>query len=149
MRPETVIIKAFADLTLQELYEILQARNAVFVVEQNCVYQDADGYDQQAIHLVLPVNGKLAAYCRVLLPNVKFSEWSIGRFLTLPQFRGKKLAHQLMTVALDFIARRGGGDCRISAQAYLQKFYEAHGFARVGDEYLEDGIPHIEMVRTV
>lgn len=147
MNVETASIKGFFDLTARELYEILQARNEVFIVEQNCVYQDADGYDTESIHVTVPFAGKLGAYCRVIPPGLKYPEWSIGRVLTVKDARGQSLAHKLTSAALEVIAQRGGGDCRISAQAYLQKFYESHGFLCVGDEYLEDDIPHIEMLR--
>lgn len=145
---EKALIKDFADLSPYELYEIMQARNEVFIVEQNCVYQDIDGYDEKSIHVVIPFNSKLGAYCRIIMPGIKYPEWSIGRVLTAQHARGKKLAHKLAAAALDAIAQRGGGNCRISAQAHLQKFYESHGFVRIGDEYLEDNIPHIEMQRT-
>lgn len=141
-------VKNFSDLSPDELYGIMQARSEVFVVEQQCVYQDADGYDQTALHAVLPYEGNLGAYCRILPPGTKYAEWSIGRVLTAGVARGKKLGHLLMATALDTIAAHGGGDIRISAQSYLQQFYEVHGFIRIGDEYLEDNIPHIEMLRT-
>jgi ElaA protein len=141
-------VKKFSDLSPDELYAILKARSEVFVVEQQCVYQDADGYDQSALHVVLPFEATLGAYCRVLPPGSKYAEWSIGRVLTTDAARGKRLGHLLMTTALDAIAENGGGDVRISAQAYLQKFYESHGFVRIGDVYLEDNIPHVEMLRS-
>ncbi len=145
---ENAFVKKFSDLSQDELYGILQARNEVFVVEQQCVYQDADGYDQVALHAALPYEGRLGAYCRILPPDIKYTEWSIGRVLTVGTARGKKLGHLLMATALNTIAAHGGGDVRISAQSYLQRFYEVHGFVRIGDEYLEDNIPHIEMLRT-
>lgn len=142
-----ISVKSFLDLNSHELYEILQARNEVFVVEQNCIYQDADGYDEKATHVVVPFEGKLGAYCRILPAGLKYPEWSIGRVLTAKHARGQKLGHILTTTALKAIRDQGGGSIRISAQAYLQKFYESHGFIRIGDEYLEDNIPHIEMLR--
>lgn len=147
MTDEKILIKNFSDLTQRELYQILQARNEVFVVEQNCVYQDADGYDEKSIHVIVPFEDRLGAYCRVLPPGLKYPEWSIGRVLTAKHARGRKLGHKLTEAALETVAIRGGGNIRISAQAYLQKFYESHGFACVGEEYLEDNIPHIEMLR--
>jgi ElaA protein len=144
---EKTFLKSFSALSPDELYAILSARNAVFVVEQQCVYQDADGYDQQALHLVIPHEGLLGAYCRILLPGAKYPEWSIGRVLTVDSARGKGLGHTLMQQALEAIASHGGGAVRISAQAYLQRFYEHHGFVRVSEPYLEDNIPHIEMLR--
>lgn len=145
---ESAFVKKFSDLSQDELYAILQARNEIFVVEQQCVYQDADGYDQTALHAVLPYERRLGAYCRILPPGIKYAEWSIGRVLTVGTARGKKLGHLLMTAALDTIAAHGSGDVRISAQAYLQRFYEQHGFVCTGNDYLEDNIPHIEMLRT-
>jgi len=136
--------KKFADLSPVELYDILSARNAVFVVEQKCAYQDIDDKDQAALHVVIPFQGKLGAYCRVLPPGVSYTEWSIGRVLTAAHARGHKLGHQLMKEALAAI---GKNPVRISAQSYLQKFYETHGFTRVGEEYLEDDIPHVEMIK--
>jgi ElaA protein len=139
-------VKEFSDLTLDELYEILQARNEVFTVEQNCIEQDADGYDRKSLHVVIPFEGKLGAYCRLLPAGLKYPEWSIGRVITSKHARGQKLAHQLMKTAVGVIKIRGGESIRISAQSYLQKFYESHGFIRLGDEYLEANIPHIRMV---
>jgi ElaA protein len=140
------ICKSFDDLTNSELYSILQARNEIFIVEQNCVYQDMDGYDQKSFHIIIPYQEKLGAYCRINPAGLKYPEWSIGRVLTLKHARNKKLGHELIAVALQEISARGGKKVRISAQAYLQKFYESHGFLRIGEEYLEDKIPHIEML---
>lgn len=148
MNIEKAFIKNFSELSQKELYDILQARSEVFVVEQNCVYQDADGYDERSLHVVIPFEGKIGAYCRIVSPGLKYPEWSIGRVLTSRHARGQKLGHALTKTALDAVASRGGGDIRISAQAYLQKFYESHGFVRTGEEYLEDNIPHVEMLRT-
>jgi len=145
---EKAFVKNFAELSPDELYAIMHARSAVFVVEQQCIYQDADGYDRQALHVVIPHEGMLGGYCRILPPGAKYAEWSVGRVLTLGTARGRSLGHMLMTTALDTVAVRGGGDIRISAQAYLQRFYEHHGFVCIGDAYLEDNIPHIEMLRT-
>lgn len=139
-------VKNFSDLTLDELYDILQARNEVFTVEQNCIEQDADGYDRESIHVVIPFEDKLGAYCRLLPAGLKYPEWSIGRVITSKHARGQKLAHQLMKTAMDVIKTRGGASIRISAQSYLQKFYESHGFIRIGGEYPEANIPHIKML---
>lgn len=145
--PTEAIIKSFDELTNDELYDILRARNQVFVVEQNCVYQDADGSDRKALHVYIPYMGQIGAYCRILPAGIKYPEWSIGRVLTTSKARGQGLAHSLTIAALAAIKDHGGTNCRISAQAYLQKFYESHGFVRIGGEYLEDDIPHIEMLR--
>lgn len=148
MSGDQILIKDFADLTQYELYEILRARNEVFIVEQNCVYRDVDGHDERSLHVVIPFDGKLGAYCRVVRPGTVHPEWCIGRVLTAKHARGRKLAHRLMAAALDAMARRGGGSCRIAAQAHLQKFYASYGFARIGEDYLDDGIPHVDMLRT-
>lgn len=141
-----VTIKPFAELTTAELYDILQARCAVFVVEQNCPYLDIDGLDQTALHVIIPHQGKLGAYCRLLPPEGN-TPWKIGRVLTVTEARGHKLAHRLMETAMAEIKARGGRRIALSAQAYLQTFYEGHGFVAQGEPYLEDGIPHIGMVR--
>jgi len=139
--------KPFSALSAQELYDILQLRAAVFVVEQNCPYQDVDGHDQAAWHVTCRENGVLLAYCRVLPPGEKFAEWSVGRVITSPAARGRGLGQTLMQQALALIDAKGG-NVRISAQAYLEKFYQGHGFASVSAPYDEDGIPHIEMLRS-
>lgn len=141
-------LKTFAELSNLELYEILRARAEVFVVEQNCVYQDCDGHDLHSRHLLGRVNGELAAYLRVVPPGRKYPEASFGRVITVPAFRGKSLGKALIAEALRRLDAEGAGSLRISAQAYLERFYEGFGFARTGSEYLEDNIPHVEMVRT-
>lgn len=141
-----ITVKPFDALTAAELYDILEARCAVFVVEQNCPYLDIDGLDKTALHVLLPHQGKLGAYCRLLPPDTQ-NPWRIGRVLTTAEARGQKLAHLLMHAALAEINARGGQRIKLSAQAHLQAFYESHGFIAKGDTYLEDGIPHIGMVR--
>ena len=138
----------FDDLTNQELYEILALRQRVFIVEQNCAYLDADGLDFQAWHLCCRgEDGKLLAYLRILPEKTRFQEPSIGRVITAPEARGKALGKAIMIEACKMIAREfGGGSIRISAQAYLERFYTGLGFVRVGESYLEDGIPHFEML---
>ncbi len=144
---DNILVKNFQELTVSELYDILQARNEVFVVEQKCVYQDADDYDQKSLHVIVYQDDKLAAYCRVLPAGLKYKEWSIGRVLTMSQARGKGLGHVLIKAAIDAIQSNGGKDIRISAQSHLKKLYEGYGFVAVGNEYLEDDIPHIEMLK--
>lgn len=130
------------------LYEIMQARAAVFVVEQNCPYQDADGADLQSWHLCVRVDGELAAYARVVDPGVKYAQPSIGRVLTLQKFRALKIGRALVSEAIRFSdATFPGHEIKIGAQAYLQRFYESLGFQAVSDLYDEDGIPHLKMVR--
>jgi ElaA protein len=144
----TIITKFFYDLTHDELFDIYQARAEVFVVEQNCVYQDVDDYDKQSFHVMVRDESKLAAYCRVIPAGLKYQEWAIGRVLTMPHARGKGVGRILMDTSLNTIKNNGGGDIRISAQSYLRKFYEGYGFQVVGDEYLEDNIPHFEMLKS-
>ena len=134
-------------LTTDELYRILTLRQRVFVVEQNCPYLDCDGYDDRAHHLWCedrPGIPGVAAYLRVFAPGVKYAEASLGRVVTAPEGRRSGLGRPLIA---EGIARVGGGPIRIGAQKYLEKFYGELGFVRASDDYLEDGIPHLEMVR--
>ena len=139
----------FTELTPNQLYEILHLRNEVFVVEQNCVFQDADHKDQQAYHLMAWAGDDLAGYTRLLAPGIAYEQMSIGRVVTSPKHRRSGIGKELMAESI----RRcyslfGEGDIKIGAQLYLKKFYESFGFTQVGEGYLEDGIPHIYMVRT-
>ena len=132
----------------REVYEIIMAREAVFVVEQRCPYQDADGADVQAWHLRGQLNGELAAYVRVVDPGVKYDEPSIGRVMTVEKFRNLKIGWALVAEAIAFAeAKYPDKGIRIGAQAHLQKFYGSMGFQPVGEVYEDDGIPHIEMLR--
>lgn len=141
-------IKSFEELSIHELYEILKLRQEVFVVEQTCYYLDADGYDQKALHLWAEKEGKIVAYCRIFSQNIKYPETSIGRVLTHPDFRNLKLGKTLIKLALEAIKTRFNTiECRISAQDYLIRFYSDFGFVDTGKKYLEDDIPHTEMVR--
>ena len=142
------IIKPFHELTTDELYAMLQLRSEVFVVEQNCVYQDIDGKDQKAIHVLGYSEGILVAYSRLFKPKDYFEYASIGRVIVKASHRDQKLGHELMRVSIDAIKTLfQETKITISAQLYLQKFYESHGFVIVGESYLEDNIPHIEMKR--
>lgn len=135
-------------LTVFELYEIIKARESVFVVEQHCPYQETDDLDPNAWHLSVLVNGELAAYARVIAPEIKYSEPSIGRVMTLKKFRGRKIGRALMEQAITFTEQNyPGSEIKISAQVYLQKFYESFGFHASGEPYDEDGIPHINMIK--
>lgn len=139
-------IKPFKALSTIELYELLQLRNKVFIVEQNCVYQDLDEKDQIAIHIMGELDNKIIAYCRIFKPNDYFTEAAIGRVVLDMNFRNKKMGHQLMQVAIETIQSHfNERNITISAQLYLKHFYESHGFIQSSEEYLEDGIPHIEM----
>jgi ElaA protein len=139
---------AFGALSTTQLYALLQLRSSVFVVEQNCVFQDMDGLDVQAMHLLGVRESALVAYVRCFPAGVVFPEASIGRVVTLPAARGGGLGHALMAQAIVSLQQQWGAQpIRIGAQAHLQAFYEQHGFADVGKPYMEDGIPHIEMLR--
>lgn len=139
-------IKPFTALSTAELYDMLKLRSEVFVVEQNCVYLDIDGKDQKAIHVLGYYDGVLAAYSRIFKPNDYFQESSIGRVIVKQSHRDKKLGFKLMQTSIDAIKDNfNETSITISAQLYLQKFYESLGFVTVGESYLEDDIPHIEM----
>lgn len=145
MSPEFKI-KRFNEFSVPELYQVLQLRSEVFVVEQNCVYQDIDGKDAKATHVIGYADGNVAVYCRLFAPGDYFEQASIGRVVISADYRDRKWGHILMREAINAIADNyNTGNITISAQLYLKKFYESHGFVQVGDEYLEDGIPHIRM----
>lgn len=142
----------FNELTVGELYAVLEVRQRVFVVEQKCAYLDADGLDHAAHHLLGWQNTSegllLAAYARLFPPGIKYTEASIGRVLTHPDARGSGLGKALMEEAIQRIAdAQWTGPIRIAAQMYLQPFYEGFGFRRASDQYLDDGIWHIDMLR--
>ena len=141
-------IKTFEELTKTELYDLLQLRNEVFVVEQDCVYQDVDGKDERALHILGMEEGKLVAYARCFERGDYFDEASIGRVLVRENYRKLGYGHEITKAAIQSIKTKYKADkIKISAQTYLVIFYESHGFKTVGDRYLEDGIPHIAMVR--
>ncbi|MGV3461691.1 MAG: GNAT family N-acetyltransferase [Flavobacterium sp.] len=141
-------IKRFNELSLPELYQVLQLRSEVFVVEQNCVYQDIDGKDAKAVHVFSGEDGQVAAYCRLFGPGDYFENTSIGRVVIGEKYRDRKWGHAMMKAAIDAIAAIWQTSAiTISAQLYLKKFYETHGFVQSGEQYLEDGIPHIRMHR--
>lgn len=142
-------IKRFNELSAVELYNVLQLRSEVFVVEQNCVYQDIDGKDAKAVHVFTEENGEIAAYCRIFGPGDYFDgASSIGRVVIDEKYRDRKWGHAMIQVAIEAIkAIWQTSVITISAQLYLKRFYETHGFVQDGDEYLEDGIPHIKMHR--
>lgn len=138
------------ELSTTQLYAVFAARESVFVVEQNCPYQELDGLDFQALHLIAWTNARteVAAYLRVLGPGVKYAETSIGRVLTTKAFRGSGFGRILIATSLAHIESTYPGHAvRISAQAYLEQFYRAFDFEVVSAPYLEDGIPHVEMLR--
>lgn len=141
-------IKTFEELSLQELYDLLQLRSEIFVVEQNCVYQDLDGKDDKAIHVLGFKENKLIAYTRVFNAKDYFEETSIGRVVVSKKERNHKYGQEIMIASIKFIENElNQNTIRISAQTYLKSFYNNLGFYEIGEGYLEDGIPHINMLR--
>lgn len=136
--------RRFDELSARELYAIIALRETVFAVEQRCAYLDADGIDLVAHHLWATQGDAVVAYLRVVPPGAKYAERSIGRIVTAPAVRRSGIGRELMRRGL---ALAGRAPIRISAQAYLERFYSEYGFARVSDNYDEDGIPHLEMLR--
>lgn len=137
----------FNELSTAELYQLLELRSKVFVVEQNCIYQDLDYKDQQSWHLMGWLNNHLVAYVRIIPPGISYAEASIGRVITHPDFRRTGLGKELMQLAIKKTCEQFDvTSIRIGAQCYLIRFYEALGFTIFSKEYLEDGIPHVEMI---
>ncbi|MGB0880106.1 MAG: GNAT family N-acetyltransferase [Polaribacter sp.] len=142
--------KSFSELTTTELYEILQLRSQVFVVEQDCVYQDVDAKDQKALHIFGYKNDVMIAYARIFKPNDYFEKASIGRVVVATSERNFGYGIELMKASIIAIKNNFKvDDITISAQVYLKKFYKSLDFKQVGEEYLEDGIPHIRMDRKI
>tara|TARA_R110000787_G_C13427182_1_gene445322 strand:+ start:1430 stop:1870 length:441 start_codon:yes stop_codon:yes gene_type:complete len=143
-----VTIKTFNELSTAELYEILQLRSEIFVVEQDCVYQDIDGKDQKALHVIGILEGEIIAYTRCFKAGDYFKEASIGRVVVKESQRKFKRGNQIMNSSIEAIENHyHTKTIKISAQCYLNKFYTNLGFNSIGEEYLEDGIPHIAMIR--
>ena len=145
MRP--VIIKSFEELNKAELYQIIQLRIAVFIVEQDCPYPDLDDMDQNAKHMWIEDAGEIVCYLRVNPAGSRFEEPSLGRIVTKKSHRNHGLAEMLIKKAIDLVCEKESRAIRISAQCYLEKYYEKFGFLKASEEYLEDDIPHIEMLR--
>ena len=142
-------IKRFNELSIQELYVILQLRAEVFVVEQDCVYQDLDNKDLDAYHVLGILDKEIVAYARIFKPGDYFLESSIGRIVVKKEFRKFQYGYQLVQNSILFIENNlQQNTILISAQSYLTKFYNSLGFTQVGEEYLEDGIPHIKMLKS-
>ena len=140
--------KYFEELSNEELHDIFALRSEVFVVEQDCVYQDIDGKDLKSIHVLGIIEGKIVAYARILDQGVSYDNYSsIGRIVVSTHYRNQKLGHQLVDFAIKATQKEyDKATIRISAQAHLEQFYNHHQFEATGEAYLEDGIPHIGMV---
>ena len=145
MRP--VIIKSFEELNKAELYQIIQLRIAVFIVEQDCPYPDLDDMDQDAQHLWIEDAGEIVCYLRINPAGSRFTEPSLGRIVTKKSHRNHGLAEKLIKKAIDLVCEKESKAIRISAQCYLEKYYEKFVFIKASEEYLEDDIPHIEMLK--
>ncbi len=143
-----IVAKIFSKLKLQELYDLLQLRSEVFVVEQNCVYQDIDGKDIKALHILGFKEDVLVAYTRCFAPGDYFEEASIGRVIVKENYRKYGYGHEILRASVIEIEKRyKTNTIKLSAQKYLTGFYEFHGFLQTGKGYLEDGIPHIAMIK--
>lgn len=143
--------KLFSDLTTEELYKIIQLRIEVFAVEQNVVYQDCDNKDFKSYHFMGTLNSQLLAYSRIIPPGISYTEAaSIGRVVTSPLARGQSLGKQLFKKSLEQLYRLFGKvPVIISAQVYLVKFYENFSFMQQGDNYIEESIPHVIMIKNI
>ena len=143
------LVKKFDELTIDQLYAIFQLRSEVFVVEQDCVYQDLDFKDQKALHVLGIKNNIIIAYTRIFKPGDYFKEASIGRVVVAQNERQHKYGYDIMEASIKAVGDYlNTASIKISAQCYLKKFYNNLGFKEVDDEYLEDGIPHVAMIRS-
>ncbi len=143
-------VKKFNELSPFELYAILQLRNEVFVVEQNCVYLDLDNKDQLSYHLMAWQENKLVAYTRLIPPGISYPFTSIGRVVTSPSVRKLGIGKELMSRSiLECYQLFGKSEIKIGAQLYLLNFYKSLGFNSIGEVYLEDEIEHVEMIKFV
>lgn len=141
-----VEIKKFNELGLEELYEIFRLRSEVFVVEQECIYNDVDGKDLDSVHVMIKNEGRIEAYLRVIKEGISYEDCSIGRVLVAKEARGKGLARRIVKEGIDYITREWNKKrITIGAQEYLKEFYGSFGFKTVSDVYMEDGIPHVDM----
>jgi len=144
------LTRTFAELSQAQLYALLRLRQEVFVVEQHCIYLDLDGLDQDARHMLCMLDDRLLAYQRCLAPGLSYPESSLGRIVVSPGARGRQLGRALVQRGVDFNIRHWPrADIRINAQAYLRGFYTDLGFVAAGEEYVEDGIPHVQMLYRV
>ncbi|MDV7186548.1 GNAT family N-acetyltransferase [Lutibacter sp. TH_r2] len=139
--------KTYSNLTKEEVYQILQLRSEVFVVEQDCVYQDIDFKDQKAMHVLGFKNNKLVAYTRIFKSGDYFKNASIGRVVVAKKERINGYGHLIFEASIKAVNQFFNEYyIKISAQKYLKNFYQSHNFKQIGEEYLEDGIPHIAMI---
>lgn len=138
-----VYIKKFKELTVEELYQILDLRSRVFVIEQNCIYPDIDGKDEMSVHYMIKVHDVIVSYLRLIPPGIRYDEHAISRVVTDSNYRKFGYATTLIKRALNDIK---GLPVRISGQAYLKNYYESLGFVTIKGPYLEDDIPHFEML---
>ena len=145
--PHTILwrLKEFDELTVHEYHDIVQLREDVFIVEQNCAFLDCDGKDPLCSHLMGWVDSKLAAYTRIVPPGIAFETASIGRVVTARAFRNYGFGRELMLKSIEVAEEMGYTDLTIGAQYYLLKFYQSFGFKEFGEIYLEDGIKHVHM----
>tara|TARA_R110002096_G_scaffold252761_1_gene445641 strand:+ start:1132 stop:1575 length:444 start_codon:yes stop_codon:yes gene_type:complete len=144
-----ITTKTFKELTTDELYDLLQLRSEVFVVEQDCVYQDIDRKDKKALHILGYNAEKLVAYTRIFKAGYYFEEASIGRVVVAENERQHKYGYDIMNASIEAIKNHyNETTIRISAQMYLKQFYNNLDFHEVGEEYLEDGIQHVAMIKT-
>ena len=142
-----IITKIFSELNTEELYQILRLRSEVFVVEQDCIYQDIDNKDQKAIHLYFKENDEILAYTRIFKAGYYYENPSIGRVVVSKKNRGKDVGKKIMIDSIEYIKQNmKGKKIELSAQKYLDKFYKDLGFYKTGEDYLEDGIPHQRML---
>ncbi|EGA88640.1 GCN5-like N-acetyltransferase [Planococcus donghaensis MPA1U2] len=140
----------FEDLSTRQLYDVLKLRVDVFVVEQNCPYPELDGLDQQSIHLVCSEKEDVLAYARLVPAGAKYEVPSIGRVIVHKDARGRGLAKELLERSIDYISNEWHAEAiKLQGQVYLQEFYESFGFQPISESYDEDGIPHVDMKRTL
>lgn len=141
-------IKYYSDLTLNEFHDLVALRIKVFVVEQDCPYQELDGKDKKAYHVIGRNGiGDIVATARILPPGISYKEPAIGRVIIDEEYRGSGLGHEIMNECIQYAkAEFGNADIIISAQKHLENYYGQHKFVSTGKEYLEDGIPHVEMI---
>ena len=144
------VVKKFSELSIEELYQILRLRSEVFVVVQDCVYQDLDNKDQISVHIFIKKKNEIVAYTRIFKSGDYYKNPSIGRVVVSKKNRGKELGKKIMISSIEYIKKNLKCDkIELSAQKYLDKFYKDLGFYKIGEDYLEDGIPHQRMIKEI